>query len=179
MPASTCDEEYAECIAAHRKLAEDAVKANPEASVREIAKTVPVSYEAIQRAKERLGVTPVTARGRDTRDIEAALMKNPTRRASDIAKELDRNESSVRRVRERLGIKPPPKILKPTEQELAALKAAGILESSTKLLRQHLNDIQRLLTQAYYKEDLLEKNRKQLEGFSTWLTEFLSYGETV
>jgi hypothetical protein len=87
---------------AHRKIAEEAVKDNPEASNRELAKDLPVSYKAIERAKNRTFGTAVPER--DPSGVKAALRSNPNRRNTEIARECGVTECSVRQTRKRLDM---------------------------------------------------------------------------
>jgi hypothetical protein len=102
MSETECTESYEECMRAHRKIAEEAVKANPNASNREIAKDLPVSPEAIRKAKNRAVAKALAEH--DPSGIKAALRSNPARRNTEIARECGITEATVRQTRKRLDM---------------------------------------------------------------------------
>jgi hypothetical protein len=93
---------------AHRKIAEEAVRDNPKASTRELAKGLPVSDTAIFRAKKRIVASGEAGANyyheRDPSGVKAALHSNPNRRNTEIARECGVTECSVRQARKRLNM---------------------------------------------------------------------------
>jgi hypothetical protein len=140
-----CDEIYDECIRSHRKLADEAVKANPNASNRELAKDLPVSKDAIRRAKNRAG--GATAPEHDPSGVKAALRADPSRRNTEIAKDCGVTECTVRQTRKRMGMSasaatrrknptptPPPRLIEPSEHKETIQEAIRKGKYSAELL---------------------------------------------
>jgi hypothetical protein len=139
-----CDESYEECMRSHREIAEDAVKANPNASLREIAKDLPVSHVAIKKAKDRGGVKALTEH--DPSGIKAALREDPSRRNTVIAKICGVNEASVRQARQRLGM--PPSAWKKN--------VAPTLPSPDILASEHNETMQEAIRKGKYSDELMD-----------------------
>ena len=139
-----CTETYRECIESKRRLVKAADAANPTASSRELAKTLPVSPSTVQRSRRSPSASgDATTRERDPSGVKASLRANPDRSNMSIAKSLGVKESTVRQARKRLGMSP--------STAIAGCAAARVITAT-----EHKETIQEALDRGKYSHELMD-----------------------